>query len=479
MKGRGRFIRGALRGSDAKNVKVEEVDDQGPPNGIIDDVPIPPPQTKPRASILSPNARELLNGREVMLSDSYSDDVSSINDSVYMEAISRNPVRSRSLLTGDPEAFNRAASKREESLLLADAASFSRQASFRVQNLYSGAKTSSSVSEGSSPDKPITLLDDDDDNSLESGHSLSSRALRGQLDDFTKKYQMVDLDHAPDATDALSNSTHGAEIKETPTRNVGLGQRYPRWFKLALIGIVLAIIGAIILLSTAVSKSKDGNILSSSSENAEAPENSPTTVEFETGKDVESVLTVPAPEDVAAPVSPPMVHSIFEKTTQEPVSTAPTTMLPSSVPTIIPTTMIPSSVPTVETTVMSNSSVTTIDHLGTRAPAGMSSSGPTAFASNVPTAIHSVTPTATPTTGTPTAAPTIDVVNKMVIYLTAGKLEAGVDLGRFPSRKGTSFLVHLGDWNDDDKCNEESYQAVTTTFANSSIPVYFVMGDAG
>lgn len=52
-------------------------------------------------------------------------------------------------------------------------------------------------------------------------------------------------------------------------------------------------------------------------------------------------------------------------------------------------------------------------------------------------------------------------------------------LRTLPVRGGTSFLVHLGDWNSPyaTKCDRQSYKDVDDLFSNSSIPVYFVPGD--
>ena len=52
-------------------------------------------------------------------------------------------------------------------------------------------------------------------------------------------------------------------------------------------------------------------------------------------------------------------------------------------------------------------------------------------------------------------------------------------LATMPVRGGTSFMVHLGDWNSPyaTKCDRQSYQDVNDLFSNSSIPVYFVPGD--
>lgn len=55
------------------------------------------------------------------------------------------------------------------------------------------------------------------------------------------------------------------------------------------------------------------------------------------------------------------------------------------------------------------------------------------------------------------------------------------ELSRIPSRGGSSFMVHLGDWNspNNTKCDETTYTDVTQYFSNSSVPVYFVLGDNG
>ena len=52
-------------------------------------------------------------------------------------------------------------------------------------------------------------------------------------------------------------------------------------------------------------------------------------------------------------------------------------------------------------------------------------------------------------------------------------------LKTLPVRGGTSFMVHLGDWNSPyaTQCDKQSYQDVDDLFSNSSIPVYFVPGD--
>jgi hypothetical protein len=52
-------------------------------------------------------------------------------------------------------------------------------------------------------------------------------------------------------------------------------------------------------------------------------------------------------------------------------------------------------------------------------------------------------------------------------------------LQSMPARGGTSFLVHLGDWNSPyaTRCDKQSYDDVSDLFSNSSMPVYFIPGD--
>jgi hypothetical protein len=52
-------------------------------------------------------------------------------------------------------------------------------------------------------------------------------------------------------------------------------------------------------------------------------------------------------------------------------------------------------------------------------------------------------------------------------------------LQSMPVRGGTSFLVHLGDWNSPyaTRCDKQSYADVSNLFSNSSVPVYFIPGD--
>lgn len=73
----------------------------------------------------------------------------------------------------------------------------------------------------------------------------------------------------------------------------------------------------------------------------------------------------------------------------------------------------------------------------------------------------------------------------VTFFVTGGRFtnnalaQVPAQLGTMPVRGGTSFLVHLGDWNSPyaTRCDEQSYQDVNDLFSNSSIPVYFLPGD--
>jgi hypothetical protein len=51
-------------------------------------------------------------------------------------------------------------------------------------------------------------------------------------------------------------------------------------------------------------------------------------------------------------------------------------------------------------------------------------------------------------------------------------------LENLPNNMGTSFLLHIGDWNSPSGgCEEQSYQDANTLFSTSPVPVYMVPGD--
>jgi hypothetical protein len=89
-------------------------------------------------------------------------------------------------------------------------------------------------------------------------------------------------------------------------------------------------------------------------------------------------------------------------------------------------------------------------------------------------------------TAAPTSAPTAPVdLEEIKFYLIAGRYQGDslnsvpYHLHELPKRFGTSFLVHMGDWNSPEQtnCDEASFQEVASFYQNSSVPVYFVVGD--
>lgn len=512
LKDRGRLIKGAFR----RVVNDEHVDlENGPKkpephdpandiidfpdiyDDVIDDAPIPyPPHAMmPQKTRLSARAKDLLSGREViMLCDSYSDGVSSFNDSIYLENFHRPP--NKSLVGGDPQAIDRAVPHPEESLLLSDAASFGRNAPARVKSLLvaDGPKSE----DGSTVDKPITLHGSPSSDTVsvedEDEVSTSSRVMRVKLDEFKSKYQDMDTNQSGShrgATEVLSSTSagnsHAKEGREKRQMYEGLVRRTPPWFRVAVVASIVLLFGAIFLTVVAILKSRSPEDAAGFNTSSDATEKTPpsgfgstesnvapaptmlerpgATSQAEATPPKESPGSGPSPGDV------PTIQSIFGRATEAPAR-SPISPKPTHAPTKFPTTNTPTKVQTVfsPTTGPNDPTLTapTASAVETMKPVTAS-----------PTVTHSETPTAEPTTAAPSASPTIDTVHKMVIYLTAGSIDESVILDRFPTRKMTSFLVHLGDWNQEDKCEKEDYYGVTQTFANSSIPVFFVMGDEG
>ena len=512
FKDRGRLIKGAFRRVvNDKHVDLENGPDgpepHDPANDIIDEpsidddvvddapIPYPPHAMMPQKARLSVSARDLLSGREViMLCDSYSDDVSSFNDSVYLENFNRPP--NRSLVGDGPQAIDREVSHREESILLSDAASFGRNAPARVKSLLvaDGPKSE----DGSTADKPIALheshsfdaLSDKDGDEL----SLPSRVMRVKLDEFKNKYQDIDNDQ-PDshheATEVLSASSVGNSHAKDGRGKMygGLVKRTPHWFRVAVIASIVLLFGAIFLAVIAILKAHSPDDAAGFNTSSDATEN---TGPLGFGSTESSVASAPSllerpgdtspaesttpkesPGSASPPVEAPMIQSIFGRVTEAPAR-SPVSPKPTSFITNTPTKVQTTSTPVIEPNGPTfTAPVTSATELPISAPPTMKP------VTAHPTVTHSETPTAEPTTAAPSASPTIDTVNKMVIYLTAGSIDESVNLDRFPTRRMTSFLVHLGDWNQEDKCEKEDYAGVTQKFANSSIPVFFVMGDEG
>ena len=434
MHGRSRFIKGNFRGSEANGREADDgratANNVSETEGNLKSDTSPTQQERKRTTKLSSTSRELLSGREVAVND-IQDDVSSINDSIYMQAFG----------TG-------------KSMLVAEASPF--------------------TDDGSSPDKPINLSDlhADDADSLESGRSLSTTELKKKLNEFASTYEMVDLDH----TDVLSGSSHGSSNKKSNwKKNIHL-QRAPRWLKFAILGSILAIILAVVVAvlgvrngtSSDTSPTNPINELSTSSEGQSDTEAQPT---------IQSVFTPSEPAQVE-PVSEPAPAAPALEPSPVPVPVFVLTNPPVSPPTaesyVHWLTATPTSVRTLDIEENTEVTETPVEETTTAFPTQAPTVEPTTAAPTTPL------PTSRPTTAFPTSSPTINIRTRAVIYFTAGHVEdslAGATpntLRGFPTRKGTSFLVHLGNWNN---CKDEDFQEAADTFANSSVPVYFVLGD--
>jgi hypothetical protein len=103
------------------------------------------------------------------------------------------------------------------------------------------------------------------------------------------------------------------------------------------------------------------------------------------------------------------------------------------------------------------------------------------------------TPPSSPQAKAPTAAPTGSQTNSptkthdpevFTFYVTGGRYSDDEKalvperLENLPKNMGTSFLLHIGDWNSPSGgCEEQMYQDANTLFSTSSVPVYMVPGD--
>lgn len=102
---------------------------------------------------------------------------------------------------------------------------------------------------------------------------------------------------------------------------------------------------------------------------------------------------------------------------------------------------------------------------------------------SVPVSVVATKPTEPPTL-VPTIAPQPLETN---IYITAGILPNTEPvrnlLNLLPGTAENSFLVHLGDWNNATQqnvtCDASVYQETAVFYRQSSVPVYFVLGDNG
>lgn len=106
-------------------------------------------------------------------------------------------------------------------------------------------------------------------------------------------------------------------------------------------------------------------------------------------------------------------------------------------------------------------------------------------ATATPTPLPTAPPSSAPTeqrTASPTTTIDPDIIT---FYLTGGRVPSNMlaataqNLAMIRPRLGMSFMVHLGDWNSPSQslCSEQSFQQIVELYNQSSVPVYFVMGD--
>jgi hypothetical protein len=114
-------------------------------------------------------------------------------------------------------------------------------------------------------------------------------------------------------------------------------------------------------------------------------------------------------------------------------------------------------------------------------------SDPIDWSQSIPEPPPSLPPTNAPTVvlGLQTSSPP-ETQNPEVFtfYVTGGRYSdderdlVPERLVNLPKNKGTSFLLHIGDWNSPSRgCEEQMYQDANTLFSTSSVPVYMVPGD--
>jgi len=120
-------------------------------------------------------------------------------------------------------------------------------------------------------------------------------------------------------------------------------------------------------------------------------------------------------------------------------------------------------------------------------------SPPTLAPENIFPTQPNLAPTNIPLTAEPTVSPIEEMppwqpynTSTSVQFFVAGGLFAGETLRRLPDElsnlpniDGNTVLFHLGDWNapSQTECQESAYSDIATLFSNSSLPVYFIVGD--
>ncbi|CAB9523644.1 expressed unknown protein [Seminavis robusta] len=252
----------------------------------------------------------------------------------------------------------------------------------------------------------------------------------------------------------------------------------PSWLKCVIVVSLALLVGAVALVSvaltTAISEQEEASQIATASnaENA-TPQNPQVTVPISPAP---STLIVPESDTtdppsaseshVSSPTAAPMQSTPSGQTASS-NTTAPT-FLPDSTPVVVVTS---TSTPTAQATPLTTDG---------------------AAATTVTDPSPTVTPELVAATdeGTTTEEEQIqeeDPYDPLVttFFVTGGRFTNDAlamvpdQLTTLPTRGGTSFMVHLGDWNSPyaTRCDRQSYQHVNNLFSNSSIPVYFIPGD--
>jgi hypothetical protein len=242
----------------------------------------------------------------------------------------------------------------------------------------------------------------------------------------------------------------------------------PYWLRSIFIGSLALFIGAAVLVGLGVGLSKR------ESSSAVVSQNNPTT-EFWWDPTMDTSTSGPTTDFLGDPTMDTSTSGPFEMSESMPETPPilPRTKVPTVAPTGVPSRE-PSDFPVSQTEVP------------TVAPTGIPSREPSAFPvsqTKDPTGVPSREPSAFPVLQTNPLTETQDL-EVFTFYVTGGRYsddERAVvpdRLENLPNNMGTSFLLHIGDWNSPSGgCEEQSYQDANTLFRTSSVPVYFLPGD--
>lgn len=490
MLGRGRFIQGKMPRTTGTSKGSDDGDAEGVAaagNGKSPPLPLGASleqlNRKHSNSMLSPYAAAQLrvgeggggDGYALELQSDCGESVSSMNDSIYFGG-------GASVTGGYSRRFH-SNSNRNSPMLLQ-----------KAKSLAVG------IVPGTSPDLPINLLgpmhdETSDIRSLESGSRAAFTATQFSLADMEEyTTPMPQKDGSKDGTTAVSPtsvlvSASSNNSESSPQQKYAGGlcccccpgwiRRAPTWLKvvfflsvvLLLGAVALVVVGLFISLHAEESSSENGS-LSQGSENAPL---FPVTL-----SPVEAVGSVAVPvAATTAPTVTPTASPLLVKTS----SSTPPILKPAMSNDVKPAPKNPpppSAAPLVQTAPPS----TTVPLVQATVPP---TAAPLAQATVPPTAVVPSNDGTLAATVAPTNATQDELKSLLTVYLTAGRYSSALQeqvaatAGSIPDREGTAFMVHLGDWNSPSltNCNEDTFQQVSNLFLQSSVPVYFVVGDNG